>query len=215
MSDRLYPQHTPTLSLGLLCLCFLVSSTSSFRRGASRACCLEQPDKVADLIVRLGDDDFENRNSAEARLEEIGAPAMPQLRKAAISSDDAEIRLRSYRLIEVIAVTMAKTEAAKWQGRWENGDQLLIIKKDYWWWGSKRDVQTAKLKKNRLHPLEVTKGFTKVNLTVELGPSRGKTCQAIFRLEGDALRYSGSYKTRPKGFADPHGYAIEWKRVKE
>jgi hypothetical protein len=60
--------------------------------------------EVAWLIVRLGDDDFEVRDAATARLMRAGESALPALHEA-LASDDAEVRSRARRLIAAIKDT--------------------------------------------------------------------------------------------------------------
>src|SRR4051794_21979826 len=50
--------------------------------------------EVGRLIVQLGDDDFDTREAATARLKEIGEPALAALREA-LTSDDLEVRTRA------------------------------------------------------------------------------------------------------------------------
>ena len=64
--------------------------------------------RVAVLVQQLGQDDFGKRQAASKELEAIGAPALPALRKAAASSDSAEIRRRAEQLIR--AITGARVE---------------------------------------------------------------------------------------------------------
>jgi WD40 repeat protein len=58
---------------------------------------------VARLIKQLGHDDFERREAAAKRLDEIGQAAWEPLRRAADDSGDAEIRVRSRDLADRIA----------------------------------------------------------------------------------------------------------------
>src|SRR5262245_19344279 len=62
----------------------------------------EKPSKIDDLIKQLGDDSFAKREAASKALAQLGEPALAALRKAADSSDDAEVRTRATRLVEVI-----------------------------------------------------------------------------------------------------------------
>jgi hypothetical protein len=54
------------------------------------------------LIKELGDDEFAKREAASKELAAMGPAALDALRKAAASSEDAEIRTRAARAIEVI-----------------------------------------------------------------------------------------------------------------
>jgi WD domain, G-beta repeat len=57
---------------------------------------------IRDLIQKLGDDSFENREDAAKKLVAIGDPALELLRQAAKDSTDAEIRQRSEKLTREI-----------------------------------------------------------------------------------------------------------------
>lgn len=59
------------------------------------------PADVPRLIRQLGDDDFEVREAATARLEKIGEPALPELYKA-LASNDAEVRRRAEIIVAAI-----------------------------------------------------------------------------------------------------------------
>src|SRR5262249_38597071 len=58
--------------------------------------------RVAALINQLGDAKFARREQAAKQLEEIGAPALPALRRAAATNKDEEIALRAAALVEAI-----------------------------------------------------------------------------------------------------------------
>ncbi len=57
--------------------------------------------EIEDLVLALGDDDYEKREKASDRLLEIGAPAIPALREAA-KSEDAEVRAKATRALALI-----------------------------------------------------------------------------------------------------------------
>lgn len=56
------------------------------------------PEKIAQLIERMGSADFTERENANLQLEAIGVPALESLRKAT-KSDDPEIRRRAEELV--------------------------------------------------------------------------------------------------------------------
>jgi hypothetical protein len=72
---------------------FLLAGFVSAPRAAADA-------PIDDLIRRLGDDDFDERERASAALAARGDEALPALHKAAAASDDAEIRWAARRLID-------------------------------------------------------------------------------------------------------------------
>ena len=58
-------------------------------------------DEVARCIRQLGDDDYDRREAASRRLEELGLDVWPALRRAMNSEGDAEVRARCARLLDV------------------------------------------------------------------------------------------------------------------
>jgi hypothetical protein len=58
--------------------------------------------RVAALIEKLGDDDFEVRQDAERELTRIGKPGTEQLLRAALSSKDLERRRRAVKILEAV-----------------------------------------------------------------------------------------------------------------
>ncbi len=71
------------------------------------------PEKLAEMVEHLGDDDFNVREKASATLRALGIRALPALRRAAASSD-AEVRRRAEDCIAaaVSGATAARTGAA-------------------------------------------------------------------------------------------------------
>jgi hypothetical protein len=67
------------------------------------------PEKLADLVKQLGDDEFEVREKASIELRALGVRALPTLRRAAASSD-AEVRRRAE---DCIAATVSGATAAR------------------------------------------------------------------------------------------------------
>lgn len=173
----------------------------------------ETEGKVAALIKQLGDDEFAVREAASQELETLGEPALPALRKAK-ASDDAEVRRRAEQLIRAISGKLARKELAKWQGEWVGSEgQKMAIKGDQW----VSSTPTFGPVSGTLAGIEVLEKKTLVDLVVENGPTKGQTCQAIFRLDGDTLYYCGSYgPTRPAEFKNEGvNVYLPWKRVKK
>ncbi len=79
-------------------------------------------DLIAKLILDLGDERYQIRQSASVKLGLIGEPALEALDKAK-QSDDAEVRYRSQTLIKEIERSLAAARADL-----INGDLLLRIK---------------------------------------------------------------------------------------
>lgn len=58
--------------------------------------------QVAALIQRLADDDFDERQKAEQELIRIGKPASGQLIRAAVRSEDLEVRRRARQVLQAV-----------------------------------------------------------------------------------------------------------------
>jgi hypothetical protein len=57
---------------------------------------------IEQLVCQLGSEVFHEREAATRALEALGAPALGALRQAATENDDAEIRHRAARLVDVL-----------------------------------------------------------------------------------------------------------------
>jgi uncharacterized protein (TIGR03067 family) len=107
----------------------------------------------------------------------------------------------------------ALKELLGWQGAYKTDDGYWFTVTGETWTGGGEADYSGKIK-----IIEVRENLTVADLLVEKGPTKGKTCKAIFHLEGDTLHYCGTYgMDRPTEFKgntrDPIYYA--WKRVKE
>jgi hypothetical protein len=109
----------------------------------------------------------------------------------------------------------ANKELAKWEGEWQSGNQSLIIREGRWRWGETGKFTLEEFPENRITIVKLGEPWVEADLLVAEGDMKGQVCRAIFRLEGDTLRYCGSYGDRPTGFDDGRGYAVEWKRAKK
>jgi HEAT repeat protein len=59
-------------------------------------------EQIKQLIRDLGSDSFDAREKASKKLAEMGRAALPLLEQAAVTADDAEIRIRAGRAVEAI-----------------------------------------------------------------------------------------------------------------
>jgi WD40 repeat protein len=64
----------------------------------------ESDKEIARLIEQLGDDELDVRRAAEQKLNDLAEQALPQLRQAAKSHLDADVRLRAIRLLRSLDV---------------------------------------------------------------------------------------------------------------
>ena len=170
-------------------------------------------DRVARLVRQLGHDKYAAREAAGRDLAAIGEPALGALRAAA-AHPDPEVRARAERVIGVIAARAGERELAKWAGSWKTPDGDWM-KFDGHRWSS--GTPTWGPVGGTLWVVEVRTAFVAADLLVEHGPAQGQLCRAIFRRDGDRLRYCGTYTpTRPTEFKNVNGYYLyEFDRQKK
>jgi hypothetical protein len=170
-------------------------------------------DQVAGLVRQLGHDKYATREAAGRELEAIGEPALGALRQAA-ASPDPEVRARSERVIGAIAARAGARELAKWAGSWKTPDGVWMKIDGHRWssgtpsWGPVGGSMWV---------VEVGPAFVAADMLVEFGPTQGQTCRAIYGLDGDRLRYCGTYMaTRATEFKAVAGYYLaEFDREKK
>jgi hypothetical protein len=169
---------------------------------------------VARLIEQLGHAEFRKREEASKELEAIGEPAFEALRKAAASSDDVEIRRRAEQIIGAIADRACKKELARWEGHWESEEKSWFkFTRDRWASGTPTWGPVSGTVRVR----ELRGKIALADLAVEEGPTKGQTCKAIFRLDGDVLHYCGTYTADYATEFKTEGnyYSGSFKRVKK
>lgn len=144
---------------------------------------------IEKLVTQLEDSSFRQREEACQRLRRIGEPALPALRQAA-DSQDPEMRWRSLHIIQQIAFD---AQLAKWQGAWETGNgETMTIAGDHW--ATSHPVYGSYA--GKLKVVEIGPHFAAVDMHVEQGRTKGKTCRAIFHLDDKTLHYCGTYNVR-------------------
>ncbi|HMF13737.1 MAG TPA: hypothetical protein VKE94_15570 [Gemmataceae bacterium] len=172
------------------------------------------PDRIARLIKQLGDDAFAKRGAAGKELEAIGEPALEALRKAAATNEDLEIRRRAEGVIRALAARACKKELAKFAGSWKSTEGVWMkINGDRWSSGTPSFGPVSGV----MWISELREHVVLADFVVEEGPTKGQICKAIFRLDGDALRYCGTYAGHyPTEFKTiGNYYSCVFKRVKE
>ena len=183
-----------------------------------------ETEKIARLIQQLGDGAFRKREAASKELDAIGEPALAALRKAAASSDAAEIRRRAERISDTIAARVAeagaKAELAKFQGVWKQvgaGCTITIIG-DKW-------VQKWPIGDGRAHVhsgilkiLNAGKTPLAVDWIHHAGSYVGSTTLTLVQVDGDTLKecWRGD-GVRPTEFAAKEGLPqlVTYKRQKQ
>jgi uncharacterized protein (TIGR03067 family) len=171
-------------------------------------------DKIDALIKQLGDDSFAKREAASKKLETIGQPALAALRRAARSSDDAEIQHRAKVIIRAISARAWKEQSRKWQGPWEaEGGVWMKFTGKRWSSGTPTFGPVA----GTIEVREIGGKVWLADLVVDEGPTKGQTCKAIFRLDGDTLHYCGTYNgERPTEFKTAvNCFSCSFKRKKK
>jgi uncharacterized protein (TIGR03067 family) len=164
--------------------------------------------EIDQLVRQLGSPQFEEREAAVRRLEDVGEPALEPLRKA-MSSMDPEVRRRARALVESIE----SRDYQKLVGTWEcvpegsprlvvgDGGRIVFVR-------GTRTVMTF-----ILTPLENPKG---IDFHV-----RGQlVVRGLYALKGDELQLclpTREERRRPKAFAsagDAECITLSFKRLK-
>lgn len=117
----------PAAALTLLLLWGLMG-----RSGSSQTT-VEDKDKtsaaeIKKLIEQLGSSQFSDRETASKRIQEIGKPALSELRKVAADSKDSEIRRRAKELIQKIS---PESSEAPWETLLKQGILEETSNKDF------------------------------------------------------------------------------------
>jgi formylglycine-generating enzyme required for sulfatase activity len=81
--------------------------------GGSASLVAAEPAELPDLIARLGDNLFANREAASKQIEKLGEPALPALRRAAAKAEDIEIRGRAQQLVRIILLRACQSKATE------------------------------------------------------------------------------------------------------
>jgi uncharacterized protein (TIGR03067 family) len=169
----------------------------------------EPNDGLSRLIQQLGDDEFAKREAASQALAAMGDQPLAALRQAAASTDDVEIRRRAEALIKAITDRAAAEEQKFLEGAWtilsqeENGRERPLDVRVVFRGGTGvgRDPAGLELFRCTWRVVDATTTPKKVDL---IKPD-GQTFRAIYALEGDTLKYCGSFERRPETFATRPG----------
>src|SRR4051794_30034642 len=97
-----------TFSLLSAALCLLFAAVVGFfdRDPANNA----EADRVAGLVLQLGDEAFARREEATRELESVGEKALPALRRAC-ESEDLEVVRRARQVIRSILLSLRKSKS--------------------------------------------------------------------------------------------------------
>ena len=184
--------------------------------------------RVARLIRQLGHDEFAKREAASKELDAIGEPALDALRKAAASSDDAEIRRRAERIVDAVTgrirAAAAKADIEKLRGTWyivsfsnqgvtTGEDKTCTITYDGTKYTQRRGDQL--LAEGVIEIVDVTARPKRIDYTVTGGLYKGLYVQSIYTVDGDDHQICSVAGTRPTEFSGKAGSYYVTKRVRK
>ena len=110
----------------------------------------DPPDVVAGLIDALGSNSYQRREAAGQKIAEVGEPALPALRAAAKNNDDAEIRYRAQRLVDLITSNACQSKST--------GLRLVIIEAGEFTMGSP-EAEADRRDDERQHTVRIKQTF--------------------------------------------------------
>jgi hypothetical protein len=104
----------------------------------------------------------------------------------------------------VIAARAGERELATWAGSWAAPGGIWMKIGGHRW---SAGTPTYGPNVGSMWVVEIGKTFVAADLLVESGPNQGQICRAIFKRDGDRLRYCGTYTpTRPTEFKNAGEY---------
>jgi uncharacterized protein (TIGR03067 family) len=175
-----------------------------------------EADQIARLIIQLGDAAYPKREEASKELQAVGRPALAELRKAAGSSRDAEIRWRAECVVAQVTAAIAKAELGKLQGVWAvksyevEGKRLpgkdkrstMTITGDQWVAKWAKEGGGEQVESGSLKIVNPEKSPLAVDFVHLDGPHKGSTVFAIGRVEGATFQfcYRDRAEDRPTRF---------------
>jgi uncharacterized protein (TIGR03067 family) len=165
--------------------------------------------RVAHLSRQLGADRFADREAASKELTAIGEPALGALRQAAARGGDAEVRRRAERIVRAAVRRAARAEMRRLEGSWvavseeDNGRSRPCRTRVVL--GGGRSVAVSEAGAGAFRCTWEALDATVRPKQVDLVTPGGQVFRAIYELEGDTLRYCGSYAGRPSSFSTRAG----------
>jgi hypothetical protein len=171
-------------------------------------------ERIARLIMQLGDDAFAIREAASRELATIGEPAIAALQKATAATNDLEIRQRAKQIVTTIHAEIAAQRVAKematWQGSWQvypDGTKVVIADDSWSWIDANGAISAA----GRLKVVELGDDKSRVEWAHEVGPMKGASTKVIMHISGvETLDYNGSYDDFPTDLGKgPHARAMK------
>jgi len=149
---------SPALAMiGLFCIpCSIAQTTDAQSTSAPASAPAATEQRIAALIVQLGDDSTAKREQASRELVEIGVPAMPAIRRAA-GSNDPEVAARARELrTSILRTAMENRECMRWVVELDNNlSRRFAVTKEtvvFFHTGDMKDVFTMELIQQRGTP---------------------------------------------------------------
>jgi WD40 repeat protein len=207
-SSRKEPNMTTWLPRWFACLVFVLSFIPVVAADPDDA-------EIARLVKQLGDDDFDKREAATARLIEIGDPALEALRKA-VTSKDAEVHRRAEDVVTVLETKLygeqlcltGHTARVMGVAFSPDGRRLLSASND----GTVRliDVSTRKLIHTLAHPCARSVAFSPDGKkAVSTGDQHDQTVRLWDLETGKELKRFAGYRSPISGVT----FSADGKRV--
>lgn len=110
----------------------------------------ERAARIADLIRRLGHQEYDEREAAAKELAAAGEPALPPLRAALVGSDDPEVRIRAQRVIRAILWSVRNSKST--------GLEMVPVSSGEFVMGSPKNERYRKTDETQ-HAVRITKPF--------------------------------------------------------
>jgi uncharacterized protein (TIGR03067 family) len=155
----------------------------------------EKAERIARLIVQLGDDSFDKRAAATKELIAIGEPARPALRKAT-ANVDLEISRRARHVLAALEVKQLQgawySRSTEEGGRVQTGENRAdrhIFTGDSW----RLENGTKVIQCGTITVVEVGEKLVKIDFRVTEGLKKGDVWIAVYERDGDSLKWCGGY----------------------
>jgi uncharacterized protein (TIGR03067 family) len=178
-----------------------------------------EPERIAALVKQLGHDEYAKREEASAALNAIGESALGELRTAANSDDDPEIRFRARQIIRAVTgrtrAAATKKALEELQGTWtltayevdgkrvkgEDNTHIFTFTGNKW----SMHVGGQLFQAGTVTVIETKEKLNAIDLRISEGHSIGVTGTSIYAVEENTLKYLNCGEPRATEFATKPG----------